>query len=134
MAEIVSTPISPSPPRSPTIRPRIPVNTPERVTPSSRSISCPGAGLAAAKSSVRPKTIRTGRRSFSAAAAASGSEIISLPPNAPPSGSALTRTRSSDSPSISAIPWRTMNAPWVEACTTSVPSGSRNASADCGSR
>ena len=102
--------------------------------PSSRSISCPGAGLAAAKSSLRWKTSRTGRRSLKAAAAASGSEIISLPPNAPPSGAACTRTRSIGSPSSSAIPWRAMNAPWVEEWTTSVPSGSTQASVDCGSR
>ena len=100
IVEIVSTPISPSPPRSPTIRPRIAVSLPSRVAPSSRSISWPGAGLAAAKSSLRPNTSRTGRRSFNAAAAASGSEIISLPPNAPPIGAACTRTRSSGSPSI----------------------------------
>ena len=46
-----STPISPSPPWSPTMRPRIAVSAPSRVAPSSRSISWPGAGLAAAKSS-----------------------------------------------------------------------------------
>ena len=116
------------------IRPRIAVSAPSLVAPSSRSISCPGAGLAAANSSLRPNTIRTGRCSFSAAAAASGSEIISLPPNAPPIGAACTRILSSGSPSALASPLRTMNAPCVLLCTTSEPSGSTHASVDCGSR
>ena len=90
--------------------------------------------MAAAKSSRRPNTIRTGRRSASAAAAANGSEIISLPPNAPPIGAALTRTRSIESPSAFARPSRAMNAPCVLEWTTSSPSGSTQASADCGSR
>ena len=55
IAEMLSTPMSPIPPRSPTMRPRIAVSVPSRVAPSSRSISWPGAGLAAAKSSERRK-------------------------------------------------------------------------------
>ena len=121
-------------PRSQTMRARIALKSPSRVAPTSTSISSPGAGFDAAKSSMRVNATRTGRFSLSAAAAASGSGSISLPPNAPPSGVGRTRTRSSGTSSSSARPLRVANAPCVALLTTIVPSKSSQAVAACGSR
>ena len=133
-AEIVSTPISVIAPRSATIVPRIALSLPSRVAPISRSMIWLGAGLDAAKSSERPNTSRTGRPSLIAAAAASGSGISSLPPNAPPIGAVRTRTRSSGRPRTAAIVWRALKTPCVPDVTDRAPSGSVQASATCVSR
>ena len=81
-----------------------------RVESSARGLVDRGAGLAAAKSSERRKTSRTGRPSARAAAATSGSEIISLPPNAPPSGAACTRAGRRSR--------RCATSPWSRSCLT----------------
>ena len=96
-------------------------------------MTSPGAGLDAAKSSMRVNASRTGRSRRTHAAAASGSAIISFPPKAPPSGAARTRTRSCGQPSRSASCWRVLKAPGVLEWTTRPPSGSSHAVATCGS-
>ncbi len=94
----------------------------------------PWAGLVAAKSSRRVRTRRTGLRRRSAAPATSGSMTTCFPPNAPPSGAAVTRTLDGGRPKIRASSLRVMNVPWVLAITARVPSGSIQAVAACGSR
>ena len=127
-------PKSQLPPWSQITRPRTAVSVPSERAPASSSITCPGAGFVAVKSSMRVIARRTGRRSASVAAATSGSTTISLPPNAPPSGAGRTRMRSSGRPSRSARLWRVGKAPCVLVLTTSSPSGSSHAVAVCGSR
>ena len=88
---IPSTPQPAFEPRSTIIRASIPVSVPSLRAPILRCVTCADAGFVAWKSSLRVSTSRTGRRSASAAPAASGSTSANLPPNAPPSGSAITR-------------------------------------------
>ena len=86
---IPSTPQPAFEPRSTIIRPSIAVNVPSLRAPTLRWDTCAEAGFVAWKSSLRVSTSRTGRRSASAAPAASGSTSANLPPKAPPSGSAI---------------------------------------------
>ena len=128
-----STPQPAFDPRSTTIRASIAVSVPSFRPPIVRCVTCADAGLVAWKSSVRVSTRRTGLRSASAAPAASGSTTANFPPKAPPSGSAMTRTRSSGSPYARATSPRVTKEPWVAAETTRSPFGSSQAVATCGS-
>ncbi len=131
---IPSTPQPAFVPRSTIIRAWIPVSVPSERAPIFTSETCAEAGFVAAKSSRLVKTMRTGRLSASVAPAASGSTSANFPPNAPPSGSAITRIRSSGRPNARPSSLRETNEPWVAVETTSVPFGSSHAVATCGSR
>ena len=80
MAASASKPNSSLLPRSRTMRPRTPVRSPSAVAPASSSMTSPGAGLDAAKSSMRVRARRTGRSRRTQAAAANGSAIMQLAP------------------------------------------------------
>ncbi len=125
-----STPQSAFEPRSTIIRAEIAVRLPSLRPPTVTSVTCAETGFVARKSSARVNTSRTGRRSASAAPAASGSTSANLPPNAPPRGSAMTRIRSSGRPNAPASSLRVTNDPCVLVETTSVPPGSSHAVAD----
>ena len=84
-------------------------------------------------SSLRVIASATGRPSTSTAEATSGSMIIILPPNAPPSGALRIRIRSTGSPNSLASESRVANGAWVELRITSSPSVSSQAIADWGS-
>ena len=120
-------------PRSHQIRVRIPVRFPSRSAPTSTSSTSAPAGLAAAKSSLRVIASRTGRRVASTADTTSGSGIIILPPNPPPSGAQRTRTRSTGRPNSDATSSRVMNGACVEVLTISSSSTSNQAVAVWGS-
>ena len=128
-----STPQPAFEPRSTIMRPRMPVSVPSALAPISSSVTCAEAGFVAAKSSWRVITSRTGRRKASAAPAASGSTSANFPPNAPPSGSAMILILSSGSPNDRASSERLTKEPCVATETTSVPPGSSQAVAACGS-
>ncbi len=133
-AELIpSTPQPAFDPRSTIMRASIAVSVPSLRAPIFRRVTCAEAGFVAWKSSSRVSARRTGRRSASAAPATSGSMSANFPPNAPPSGSATTLIRSSGSPNARASSFRVTNEPCVEVETTSVPDGSSQAVATCGS-
>ena len=102
-------------PQSPTIRQRSPVNRPSSVSPSSTYSTWPRPCIESIASD-RVSVAFTGRPSRRATATATVCSTGSpaLPPNAPPTNGAMTRTRFLSSWKVRAMAARAPCGIWVE--------------------